>query len=389
MTGSSNTAISPLTTDERQQAIAAATAQLKRSLPAFTFAAQNHSSVRNVFPAVPNDQWTSGFWPGSLWLAFEATGDKTFQYAAQIQVQSLLHRIRKRIETDHHDMGFMYSPSCVAAWKLVQDHDARRAALLAAHQMMERFQEKGAFFQAWGDLDAHDNYRFIIDCLLNLPLMFWASEETGNPQYALLARRHIETSLTYSIREDHSTFHTYFMDRKTGAPVGGATKQGHSDDSSWARGQAWGITGAAFLYRIEPSEKLKTTFDTLLAYYLARLPEDLVPYWDLIFTDGPEPRDSSAAAIVACGLLEMAGCLPDEDAEPLRDMAERMVGSLVRDYSVADPTVSNGLLLHGTYSKKTPFNTCKGEGVDECVSWGDYFYMEALTRLSREWTPYW
>lgn len=381
--------VAPLKPSEQADAMAHVTAQLRRSLPTFTFAAQNHSSVDNIYPAVPNDQWTSGFWPGSLWLVFEATGDKTFQYAAQIQVQALLHRIKNRIATDHHDMGFMYSPSCVAAWKLVGDTDGRQAALLAADQMVERFQEKGAFFQAWGDMSASDNYRFIIDCLLNLPLLFWASEETGDPKYTTLAKRHMQTSLTHSIRHDNSTFHTFFMDRETGEPQRGATKQGYSDTSAWARGQAWGISGAAFLYRLAPSPALKSTFDNLLGYYVERLPTDLIPYWDLIFTEGSEPRDSSAAAIVACGLLEMSECVPEQEGRSLRDLAERMLGSLARDYAVHNSAQSNGLLLHGTYSKKTPYNGCRGEGVDECVSWGDYFYIEALTRLSRKWTPYW
>ncbi len=94
---------------------------MRRNLPDFTYKAQNHSSLGNIYPAVENDQWTAGFWPGEIWLAYEHTGDKLFRYAAQIQVQSFLHRIENRIETDHHDMGFLYSPSCIAAWKLVGD----------------------------------------------------------------------------------------------------------------------------------------------------------------------------------------------------------------------------------------------------------------------------
>lgn len=377
-------------TDEAlKAALAVAIEQLRLSLPQFTFSSQNHSSVDNHFPAVANEQWTAGFWPGSLWLAFEATEDKIFQYAAQIQGQILLNRIENRIATDHHDMGFMYSPSCVAAWKLVGDADGRRAGLLAADQLLERFHEKGAFIQAWGPMGAADNYRFIVDCLLNLPLLYWAHKETDQARYLDVARAHMRTSLDCSIREDHSTYHTYFMDMHTGAPLRGATQQGYSDDSSWARGQAWAITGVAFLYRLDPSEELHRHFDNLLAYYMARLPQDLVPYWDLIFTDGEEPRDTSSASIVACGLLEMADLVEPDTALELQDLARRMVGSLATTYAVTDPAVSNGLLLHATYSKKTAFNGCRGEGVDECVSWGDYFYMEALTRLSRDWEPYW
>lgn len=366
-----------------------AVAQIRRNLPAFTYAAQNHSSVGNFYPAVANDQWTAGFWPGQIWLAYEDTGDKLFRYAAQIQVQSFLHRIENRIETDHHDMGFLYSPTCVAAWKLAGDEDGRRAALLAADQLLERFQPVGQFIQAWGRKGVAEEYRYIIDCLLNLPLLYWASSETGNPAYRDKALAHARTTLAHSVRPDDSTWHTFYMDPETGAPVRGVTKQGYSDDSSWARGQAWGIYGMALSYRYERSEDYRDAFERLLAYYLKRLPADLVPYWDLIFTEGDEPRDSSSAAIVACGLLEMADLVDADAAEQYRHLARQMMKSLADTYQVTDPAVSNGQLLHGTYSKKTPYNTCRGEGVDECVSWGDYYFVEALIRLSRNWQSYW
>lgn len=367
----------------------AAVAQVRHNLPSFTYAAQNHSSVDNFYPAVANDQWTAGFWPGSIWLAYEATGDKTFRYAAQIHVQSFLHRIENRIATDHHDMGFLYSPTCVAAWKLVGDEDGRRAGLLAADQLLDRFQEKGQFIQAWGPMGAPDNYRYIIDCLLNLPLLYWASNETGKAVYRDKALAHAHTTLAHSVRPDYSTYHTFYMDPETGTPVRGATKQGYRDESAWARGQAWAIAGMAVCYRYEPSQAYLDMFENLLDFYLEKLPDDLVPYWDLTFTEGDEPRDSSSAAIVACGLLEMAELIEGPRADALRDLARRMIGSLWQGYAVRDPAVSNGLLLHGTYSKKSPYNTCRGEGVDECVAWGDYYYFEALTRLSGAWTPYW
>ncbi|SHM33132.1 glycoside hydrolase family 88 protein [Roseibium suaedae] len=381
--------IAAITDDEVADAIEAAVSQIRRNLPSFTYAAQNHSSVNNFYPPVPNDQWTAGFWPGTIWLAYEATGDKLFRYAAQIHVQSFLHRIENRIATDHHDMGFLYSPTCVAAWKLVGDEDGRHAALLAADQLLERFHEKGEFLQAWGAMGAPDNYRFIIDCLVNLPLLYWASHESGNPVYRDKALKHARTTLAHSVRPDHSTYHTFYMDPETGAPVRGATKQGYKDDSAWARGQAWGIAGMAVCYRYEKDEAYLEAFENLLAYYLKRLPDDLVPYWDLTFTEGDEPRDSSAAAITACGLLEMAELVDEHRAAELKDLAARMLASLWRNYAVRDPEVSNGLVLHGTYSKKTPYNTCRGEGVDECVAWGDYYYFEGLTRLSRQWAPYW
>ncbi|NEJ18757.1 glucoronyl hydrolase [Rhizobium leguminosarum] len=390
MNAVSSVAPQPITDQEVKAALDLAVEQIRRNLPVFTHASQNHSSVGNFYPAVANDQWTAGFWPGELWLAFEHSGEAVFRDAAQIQVQSFLHRIVNRIETDHHDMGFLYSPSCIAAWKLVGDEDGRKAAILAADQLIERFQPIGQFIQAWGRKGVAEEYRYIIDCLLNLPLLYWASREAGDPKYREIALIHARTTLANSIRPDDSTYHTFYMDPVTGAPVRGATKQGYRDDSAWARGQAWAISGMALSYRYERIEEYVRTFDRLLAFYLNRLPADMVPYWDLVFSDGDgEPRDSSSASIAACGLLEMADLVEPEPAARYRTLARRMMKSLADHYAVKDPTVSNGLVLHATYSKKSPFNTCRGEGVDECVSWGDYYYMEALTRLSRSWSSYW
>lgn len=383
------TLVAPITDAQVKDALETAIAQIRRNLPEFTYKTQKHSSVDNFYPAVDNVEWTAGFWPGEIWLAYEHTGDETFRHAAQIHVQSFLHRIENRIETDHHDMGFLYSPTCVAAWKLVGDEDGRKAAILAADQLLDRYQPIGQFIQAWGEMGAPDNYRYIIDCLLNLPLLYWATKETGDPKYRDIALIHARTTLAHSIRPDDSTYHTFFMDPVTGEPVKGVTNQGYKDDSSWARGQAWGIYGMALSYRYEKLEEYRETFDRLLAYYMKRLPEDLVPYWDLIYMDGDEPRDSSSAAITACGLMEMADIVGGKEAEEWRILARRMVGSLAENYAVSDPSVSNGLILHGTYSKKTPYNQCSGEGVDECCSWGDYYYVEALTRLSRNWSTYW
>ncbi|MDR3207707.1 MAG: glycoside hydrolase family 88 protein [Oscillospiraceae bacterium] len=375
---------------QARQALDVCVGQVRRNLPKFTRACQNHSSIHNVYPPCDNDQWTCGFWPGEVWLAYERDGGEAFKTTGLILADSFLDRAERGVALDHHDMGFLYTPACVAAWKLTGYEPARRAALMAAGRLLARFQPVGEFFQAWGELGAPDNYRYIIDCLLNLPLLYWAADESGDPRYRTLAGRHIATCLRHSVRDDGSTFHTVFMDRETGRMSRGATCQGYHDNSSWARGQAWAIYGLALSYRYVRDPVYKEAFDRVLAYYLTRLPDDLVPYWDMIFTSGDaEPRDSSSASITACGLLEMAGLTPPAEARRYRRLAGQTLKSLVDHYSVKNPEESNGLVLHGTYSKKSPYNTCTQEGVDECVSWGDYFYMEALTRLRGRWEPYW
>lgn len=378
-----------LSDEQASAALAAAAAQVRLNLPLYTTHCQNHSSVGGIYPACENNQWTCGFWPGEVWLAYEHSADPVFKTAALMLVKSFAHRIDNKIEVDHHDMGFLYSPSCVAAYKLTGSETAKTAAIKAADQLITRFQPKGQFIQAWGEMGAPENYRYIIDCLLNLPLLYWASEVTGDEKYAEIAHAHITTCLANSFRADGSTYHTFFMNMD-GTPSHGATCQGYKDDSFWARGQAWGVYGSVLSYRYTKNPAYLAVFRRALDFYLTRLPQDLVPYWDMIFTTGSdEPRDSSSAAIVACGLLEAAKYAGKEDADAYRHLARQMLGSLARSYAVTAPTPGSGLLLHGTYSKKSPYNTCTPEGVDECTSWGDYFYMEALTRLTKDWQLYW
>ena len=278
----------------------------------------------------------------------------------------------------------------MAGYKLTKSAVGREAAIKAAEELITRFHEKGQFIQAWGPLDAPDNYRLIIDCLLNLPLLYWASQETGDPKFKDIAERHIHTALANVIRPDFSTWHTFFFNRETGAPDHGATCQGYRDGSAWARGQAWGIYGTAIGYKYTKRESYIPIFEGVTDYYLNHLPEDLIPFWDLEFGDGDDqPRDSSSASIAACGLLEMAKYLDPDKASACRSLAARFMKALADGYAVKDETKSNGLVLHSTYSNHSPYNTCNHYGVDECNLWGDYFYMEALTRIYKDWNVYW
>ncbi len=217
--------------------------------------------------------------------------------------------------------------SCVSLYKLDGNERAKRAALLAADQLLTRFQEKGSFLQAWGAMDEKENYRFIIDCLMNLPLLYWASEVTGDTQYRTIALRHTDTCLKYSFREDGSTFHTFFMDCRGGGPVRGETCQGYRADSFWARGQAWAIYGLALSYRYTRDERCLSQFYKSAEFFLSRLPGDMIPYWDLIFTEGDEPRDSSSASIAACGFLEMADLLDEKQSALYFSWAKKLIQS--------------------------------------------------------------
>jgi len=376
---------------EREEAVEDALRQSRSCLPGFFEACKYTHSEHGFYAKSENVEWTTGFWVGELNLAYELSHESCFFDAAKAHIPSFLDRIVRKVDVEHHDMGFLYSPSCVAFYQLCGDKDARKASLLAADNLVSRFQERGQFIQAWGPMGEAGNYRLIIDCLMNLPLLFWASRETGEPRYEDIARRHLHTALACVLRADNSTYHTYFFDPQTGKPVYGRTAQGYRDGSAWARGQAWGVYGSAVAYRYLHDDRSMEVFERTLSFFLDHLPPSIIPYWDFDFTDGSaEPRDSSALAIVVCGMLEMA-----EHGEGQRwktylsQTAERLTRVLWKECAVKDPAFSNGQLLHGTYAKKSPYNTVRDRGVDECNLWGDYYYVEALRRLAGGWESCW
>ena len=367
-------------------AIASALSRVDRNLAMFGDRFPAPASVEGVYPLIDNTEWTSGFWTGTLWLAYELTGAERYRDAAESHTESYARRIKDRINVDHHDLGFLYSLSCVACARLTGNRTAQDCAIAAADLLYARFLPQAGIIQAWGALnDPAQAGRMIIDCNLNLPLLYWASRITGNPKYSQAADSHILLAQKHLVRPDASTFHTFFLDPETGAPREGRTHQGFSDTSCWSRGQAWGIAGFAAVYRHKADAGLIGTAARLANYFLNRLPDDFVCNWDLVFTGPPEPRDSSAAAIAACGLLELVKHLPltDPDRSAYEGAATLIVKSLSDAYAVPPDAPGTGILRHAVYHMPNRV------GVDESCIWGDYFYLEALLRLTRIWESYW
>lgn len=375
-----------LTKAEVKAAIDLAMEQLRVNMAYFKDEFPTPATFDNLYPKMDNTEWTNGFWTGELWLGYEYTNEEAMKQLAQANDRSFLDRVEKRIELDHHDLGFLYTPSCMAEYKLLHTPEARKAAILAADKLIERYQEVGGFIQAWGELGKPEHYRLIIDCLLNIQLLFWASEQTGDPKYAQMATQHFYTSANNVIRDDASAFHTFYFDPKTGEPLKGVTRQGYSDDSAWARGQAWGIYGIPLTYRFVKDEDCFGLSKGMTNYFLNRLPKDHVSYWDLIFGDGSgHSRDSSATATAVCGMHEMLKHLPEVDRDKLtyKYAMHAMLRSLIDNYANREIKPGRPLLLHGVYSWHS------GKGVDEGNIWGDYYYLEALIRFYKDWELYW
>lgn len=347
-------------------------------------------SVDNKYEFGANDNWICGMQTGTYLLAYELTGKEIFRDAAEKQLKSYRERLDNRIKVDDHDVGFVYSPSCVAAYKVLGDKEAYQTALDAAEYFYNRsYSEKGGFILR-SAIKAQTNpkgCRTMMDTMLNIPLLFWAGKENGEQKFIDAAISQAKITEKYLIREDASSFHHYQFDVETHKPMHGLTFQGYSDDSCWSRGQSWGVYGFPIAYSYTKDESMISLQRNLTYYMLNHLPEDLIPNWDLIFTKQDEaPRDSSAGLIAVCGMLEMCKYLPeDAPQKKIYENAAAQMLEVVIDKCTGDMGVDyDGLIYHVTAALP------QGKGVDECAAYGDYFYLEALIRYQNpDWNRYW
>ena len=336
-----------------------------------------HVSVKNRYSAEENTLWTSSFFVGMCFLAYEHTGDSIFLKYEKEHLDSFEDRIVRKRHISH-DLGFLYTLSCVADYKVTGNLRAKEIADKAVRMLSERYNEKGKYIQAWGDMGIkYPDVKIIIDTMLNLPLLYWS----GEPDKIEMAKNHAMTASTTLVRPDYSTYHTYLMNPDTGEAVCGKTHQGYADESVWARGQAWAVYGYALSYGYTKEPRFLEVARNAAEVFRKNLPSDFVPYWDFYFTDeNPDIRDTSAASIYVCGLLELCRYVEEKEAEEYLAQAEAIMKSLREKYTTKGMDHANGILTEGMYHRH--------DGQEECTIWGDYFYMEALVRLTRDWRMY-
>lgn len=323
----------------------------------------------------PIDWWTSGFWPGILWIAYDMTGDSRYKEAAW-PWDERLERLMTQPNRYHHDVGFQFLPTAVIKHSLTQDEDALRRGLLAANFLAGRFNLRGGFLRAWnGD---HQRGWSIVDTAMNLSLLFWAAKTGGDPRFAHIAAAHADTVVRSFIREDGSTNHIVVFDPETGECKETLGGQGDAPDSGWSRGAAWALYGMANAGRYTGNAGYLRAAQRVAHYFIAHLPEDGVPHWDFR-PESPaedEPRDSSAGACAASGLLELAELLPEKAGRAYREAAERLLLALDRRCGTWDDAGHEAILRHGTGNKPA------GENVDVSLIYGDYFFVEAIAKLN-------
>ena len=376
--------------EKLEAAAKAACAKLKANAEKYGYGFPGTCSVDYKYVRAENKNWECGMYTGCFWLAYELTGDEFFRNVAEQMLATYRWRIENKVGIDDHDVGFVFSPSCVAAYKITGNEVAKKAALdVFDYYYGTSYSKEGKFIirshKGWRN-GSMPMYRTMMDSLMNAPLFFWASEVTGNAEYKQSALDHVKTTVKYLIREDASSFHHYQFDPVTSEPMYGVTLQGNSNDSCWSRGHSWGVYGFPIAYSYCGEEFIKEVHRDITYFMLNHLPEDNIPYWDYDFVSGDEPRDASAGAISVCGMNEMCKMLSDSDEQKaIFESAAAQILEAIIDNCTGDIGVDyEGLICHVTHAKP------QGQGIDECAVYGDYFYLEALLRyLNPDWKKYW
>ncbi|MFD1955540.1 glycoside hydrolase family 88 protein [Paenibacillus thailandensis] len=344
-----------------------------------------HASVGGTYVLEAPHWWTAGFWPGLLWLVYEESGDMELRRLAE-QCEERLDPVLHDYSRLDHDLGFMWTLTSVASYKLTQSAESKRRALQAANYLAARFNLKGRYIRAWNPWrEGEDNAGIaIIDCCMNMPLLYWASRTTGDPRYRHVAEAHMETVLEHFIRPDGSAYHIVEFDALTGEKIRPLGGQGYAPESAWSRGTAWALYGLTLSYRHTGDRRYLDAAKRVAHFFLSQLPEDAVPHWD--FRTPPEVtkyRDSSAGACAASGLLLLADMAGELEAAVYRKAGERILESLYRNYGAWDDLNEEGLIKHGTSHYP------EGKNIDVPLIYGDYYFVEGLARLRGGRTMFW
>ncbi|TKG96301.1 glucuronyl hydrolase [Puteibacter caeruleilacunae] len=320
--------------------------------------------------AKPRD-WTCGFFPGNLWYMYELTGDKAFKKEAARYTEAL---DSVQYFTHTHDLGFMLYCSYGNGLRLSGKKAYAKVMQRGAKSLSTRFNKNVGCIRSWDF--GHWQYPVIVDNMMNLEFMFWASKSTGKDKYRNIAISHANTTLENHFREDYSSYHVVSYDTITGKALEHQTHQGYNDASAWARGQGWGLYGYTLMYRETKDQKYLDQAKHIAAFIMnhPRLPEDKVPYWDFDDPKIPDaPRDASAGALIASALFELSTYVPD--GEDYFKFAKTIIKNLSTPKYLAEVgTNKNFILKHSTG------NLPNNSEIDTPINYGDYYYLEALKR---------
>ena len=323
------------------------------------------------------DHWVSGFFPGVLWMLYENTGNQQLRQYAEMYTDRV--EPAKRV-TNTHDLGFMLYCSFGQGYRLTGNRHYLDVIKEGTQSLLTRWNDRLGVIKSW-ESGPKWQYPVIIDNMMNLEMLCFMTSETGDRRYERIAERHANTTIKNHFREDYSTYHVVSYDTITGQPHAKNTHQGYADGSSWARGQAWGLYGYTMMYRETLNPRYLHQAQQIGKFLMShpRLPEDKVPYWDYDAPDIPNAkRDASAAAIMASALIELSQLDPSELAPQWLALAKKQLRTLSAPEYLAKEGEQGGFIIkHGVGFHRA------GAEVDVPLTYGDYYYVEALMRMKQ------
>lgn len=323
--------------------------------------------------------WCSGFFPGALWYLYEYDNNiELLQYA-----KMYTDRVeREKYTTDNHDVGFMIYCSFGNGYRLTKDEHYKDVILTAAKSLSTRYNEKIGLIRSWDWNQEVWQYPVIIDNIMNLELLLWASKSSEDQSFKRIALSHADKTMEHHFRKDYSSYHVVSYDTITGNPHIKQTFQGYADESAWARGQAWGVYGYTYLYRETKDIKYLNQAKNIANYMIdhPHMPEDYIPYWDFDAPNIPnEKRDVSAATVMASALVELSDYVDEALAKKYMDVVEKQIRTL------STPEYTARLGENGDFILKHSVGAMPLDSeVDVPLTYADYYYLEALIRLKHK-----
>lgn len=314
--------------------------------------------------------WTNGFWGGLMWLMYLETNDEMYKDCA-INQEMLLDKAYEDIDKLHHDVGFMWHITSGANYRITGDRKSRTRSLVASAMLSSRFNIKKSVIRAWNS-KIREN-QSIIDTMMNLPLLYWASLETGDNRFSEIANAHADMASRCHVRPDGSVAHVVNHDFENGK-CNDVDGQGYGPGSSWSRGQGWAIYGFALAYIHSGKEEYLDTAKKVAHYFIASVCDDWLPVVDFRSPDEPHIIDSTASAVAACGLIEIARHVPEYEKKLYINSAIKLLKALDENCCNYDDN-EEALVLRGSHSYH------RIEEREMPIVYGDFYYVEALLKL--------
>ena len=315
--------------------------------------------------------WTNGFWPGMMWLMYVGTKNEMYKEVAE-NAEKMLDAAFEEYDHLHHDVGFMWHISSGINYRLFGGKKSRVRTSIAADMLASRYNASGKYIRAWNE----DKVGWvIIDCMMNIPLLYWASEEYKDPRFKYIAMNHADTVMKTHIRPDGSVNHIVDLDPVTGEPKEAFGGQGYELGSSWSRGQAWAIYGYVISYIHTGKQEYLDTAKRVAHYFIANVCDDWLPKADFRCPDEPVIYDSTAGACTACGLLEIARVVPEHEKKLYLNAAMNLLKAMEKNFCNWTEE-EQSILQMGTEAY-----FCRPQGKHAAIIYCDYYFIEAIYKL--------